>query len=161
MALTAEFRRFGKDKSEIWLKASYVPIRNRGGDVTQIVKFATDITAQKLQQADFAGQIAAINRSQAVIHCAHGTIVDANDLFLQTMGYELDAVKGKHHRMFVLDDYGRSADYQELWQKLNRGEYLSGEFKRIAKDGREIWLQASYNPIFDDHGGLQGRQICL
>jgi methyl-accepting chemotaxis protein len=150
---SAEFRRFGKDKSEIWLKASYVPILNRSGDVTRIVKFATDITAEKLRQADFAGQIAAINRSQAVIHFAlDGTIVDANDLFLRTMGYEIDAVKGKHHRMFVLEDYGHSADYEDFWQKLNRGEYLSGEFKRVAKDGREVWLQASYNPIFDDYG---------
>lgn len=150
---SAEFRRFGKDKREIWLQASYVPIVNRGGAVTQIVKFATDITAQKIRQADFSGQIAAINRSQAVIHFAlDGTILDANDLFLQTMGYDSDAVKGKHHRMFVPQDDARSAEYEEFWRKLNRGEYLSGEFKRIARNGREVWLHASYNPIFDDSG---------
>jgi len=150
---SAEFRRLGRDKKEVWLKASYVPILNRSGDVTQIVKFATDITAQKRQQADFAGQIAAINRSQAVIHLAlDGTIIDANELFLKTMGYEREAVLGRHHRMFVLGDYGHSPEYEAFWQNLNRGEYLSGEFKRIAKDGREIWLQASYNPIFDDSG---------
>ncbi|WP_114944565.1 methyl-accepting chemotaxis protein [Microvirga calopogonii] len=152
---SAEFRRLGKDGREIWLRASYVPILNRKGTVAQIIKLATDITAERLRQADFDGQIAAINRSQAVIHFAlDGTITDANELFLQTMGYELDAVKGKHHRMFVPAEYAASSEYQELWQKLNRGEYLSGEFKRVARNGREVWLQASYNPIFDGNGRL-------
>ncbi|WP_262031218.1 PAS domain S-box protein [Microvirga sp. Mcv34] len=150
---SAEFRRLCKDGSAIWLQASYVPVVDRNGVVEQIVAFATDITAQRLRQADLSGQISAINRSQAVIHFAlDGTITDANDLFLQTMGYTLDDVKGKHHRMFVSADYAAGSEYGELWRKLNRGEYLSGEFKRTARDGREVWLQASYNPIFDDSG---------
>ncbi|EIM24635.1 methyl-accepting chemotaxis protein [Microvirga lotononidis] len=150
---SAETRYRCKDGRAIWLRANYVPAVNGNGAVTQIVAFATDITAERLRQADFIGQISAINRSQAVIHFAlDGTITDANELFLQTMGYELDAVKGKHHRMFVSAEYAAGSEYEALWRKLNRGEYLSGEFKRLANGGREVWLQASYNPIFDDAG---------
>ncbi|MBA1157591.1 methyl-accepting chemotaxis protein [Microvirga mediterraneensis] len=150
---TAESRHLCKDGRAIWLQASYVPVLDRNGRVAEVVAFATDITAQRLRQADFAGQIAAINRSQAVIHFAlDGTITDANELFLETMGYELDAVKGKHHRMFVPAEYAACPDYEAFWQNLNRGEYLSGEFKRIDRNGREVWLQASYNPIFDGNG---------
>lgn len=108
---------------------------------------------QKLKFVDFQGQVEAIGKSQAVIEFnLDGTISNANTNFLNAMGYSLSEVKGQHHSMFVESAYGNSAAYREFWTKLNRGEYISGEFKRIAKAGREVWIQASYNPILDLNG---------
>src|SRR5271163_3999106 len=81
-----------------------------------------------------------------------GTIVQANENFLNAMGYTLDEVKGKHHGMFVEEAYRNTSDYREFWAKLNRGEYQVAEFKRIGKGGKEVWIQASYNPIMDLNG---------
>ncbi len=108
---------------------------------------------QKLRDADFAGQIAAISKAQAVITFnLDGTIMAANDLFLDAMGYRLEEVEGQHHRMFVESDYGNSSEYRRFWESLNRGEYQDGEFKRIGKGGKEVWLWACYNPIMDLNG---------
>lgn len=148
-----EYKRVGKGGKEVWIQASYNPIRDLNGKPIKVVKFATDITATKLKNADYQGQLAAISKSQAVIEFnLDGTIVTANDNFLTTLGYRLDEVQGKHHGMFVDADYRHSADYKEFWAKLNRGEYQSGEFKRIAKGGKEVWIQASYSPIMDMNG---------
>src|SRR5580698_4088133 len=96
------------------------------------------------QLADYAGQIAAIGRSQAVIEFQlDGTILSANDNFLRAMGYTLDEVQGKHHGMFIDEAHRHSHEYKEFWAKLGRGEYHAGEYKRLAKGGREVWLQAS------------------
>jgi methyl-accepting chemotaxis protein len=103
--------------------------------------------------ADYQSLLAAINKSQAIIEFKmDGTILTANDNFLNAMGYTLDELKGRHHSMLVEDAYRQSSDYRELWAKLNRGEYQAGEFKRIGKGGREVWLHASYNPIMDING---------
>ena len=105
------------------------------------------------QFADYAGQVAAIRKSQAVIEFGmDGTVLDANDNFLHALGYTLDEVKGKHHSMFVDEAYRQSADYKEFWVRLNRGEYQAAEYKRIGKGGKEVWIQASYNPILDPGG---------
>ena len=105
------------------------------------------------QFADYAGQVAAIRKSQAVIEFSlDGTILDANDNFLNTLGYTLDEVKGRHHSIFVEEVYRQSVDYREFWLKLNRGEYQVDEYKRIGKGGKEVWIQASYNPILDTNG---------
>ena len=118
-----------------------------------MVKFATDVTAEKLKTADLAGQIAAIGKSQAVIEFnMDGTIITANDNFLGALGYSLDEIKGKHHSMFVEPAERDSAAYREFWATLNRGEYQAGEYKRIGKGGKEVWIQASYNPILDLNG---------
>src|SRR5208282_5555384 len=110
-------------------------------------------TQQKLLNADYSGQIAAIGKAQAVIEFhMDGTIVTANDNFLKTLGYTLEEIKGKHHSMFVDEAYRQSADYREFWARLNRGEYVADEFKRIGKGGKEVWIQASYNPILDLNG---------
>src|SRR5262245_16848919 len=101
------------------------------------------------RMADLEGQVSAIGKSQAVIEFdLDGTIRNANDNFLKTVGYELREIRGQHHRMFVPADVRESAEYRAFWAKLGRGEYDAGEYKRIAKGGREIWLQATYNPIF-------------
>ena len=117
------------------------------------VKFATDVTEEKLKAADNDGQIAAIKKSQAVIEFnMDGTIRTANQNFLAALGYSLAEIQGKHHRMFVDSSEANAPAYHEFWDNLNRGQYQAGEYKRIAKGGREIWIQASYNPIFDLNG---------
>ncbi|NTS76514.1 PAS domain-containing protein, partial [Catenovulum sp. SM1970] len=150
---SGEFKRYGKNAQEIWIQASYNPILDSEGNPFKIVKYATDITADKIQSANFEGQIEAISRSQAVIEFdLDGTILTANDNFLTAMGYTLSEIKGYHHSIFVEQDYGRSTEYKKFWQRLAKGEFFSDEFKRLDKNGDEIWIQASYNPILDADG---------
>jgi methyl-accepting chemotaxis protein len=149
----AQYKRLGKGGREIWIQASYNPLIGKDGKPYKIIKFATDITAQKLEDADRAGQIAAIHTSQAVIEFnLDGTIRDANGNFTNAVGYSLDEIKGRHHSMFVEPQFAQSAEYREFWAKLGRGEYEAAQYKRLGKGGREIWIQASYNPIFDASG---------
>lgn len=151
--VAGEFQRFGKDGKEVWIQASYNPIFDMNGKLFKVVKYASDITAEKLKNADFAGQLSAISKSQAVIEFQlDGTIITANENFLDALGYTLDEVRGQHHRMFVDPSEAQSVEYQLFWQKLGRGEFDARVYKRIAKGGREIWIQASYNPIFDMSG---------
>jgi methyl-accepting chemotaxis protein len=148
-----EFKRVGKGAKEIWILASYNPILDETGKPFKVVKFATDVTQQKLKNADLEGQITAIGKSQAVIEFhMDGTIIRANDNFLKTLGYSLSEVQGKHHRMFVEPAERDSRAYGQFWVALNRGEYQSGEFKRVGNGGKEVWIQASYNPILDLNG---------
>lgn len=148
-----EYRRLAKGGREIWIQATYNPILDSAGRTHKVVKFATDITAQKQRNADYEGQIGAINKAQAVIHFTlDGTILDANQNFLDTVGYPIEAVRGQHHRMFVAPEHAASWEYADFWQRLNRGEFQSGEYRRRGRHGREIWLQASYNPVFDASG---------
>ena len=150
---SGEYKRIGKGGKEVWIQASYNPILDTNGTPFKVVKFATDVTAQKLQNANFTGQIAAIGKSQAVIEFQmDGTIASANDNFLNTVGYRLDEIQGKHHSIFAEPGYASSPEYKEFWAKLNRGEYAAGEYKRIGKGGKEVWIQASYNPILDTNG---------
>ncbi|MCJ2047439.1 PAS domain S-box protein [Methylobacterium sp. J-078] len=152
---SAEYRRLGKNGREIWLRASYNPILGPDGRAIAVVKFATDITAEKLRSADTLSQMEAIDRSQGVIEFSlDGTILKANGNFLSLVGYSLDEVTGEHHRMFVAPQDRDSATYRTFWETLGRGSFQAGEFRRVGRDGREIWLQASYNPIFDPSGRL-------
>lgn len=149
----AEYKRVGKGGKEVWIQASYNPVKDKLGKVTKVVKYATDITAQVLQNADYSGQIDAINKVQAVIEFElDGTIRHANKNFLDAVGYGLQDIKGNHHRMFVLPEYAESDEYKEFWQRLGAGNYEAGQYKRIGRGGKEIWIQASYNPIFDPDG---------
>ncbi len=153
--VSAEFRRIGKGGREVWIQASYNPILNPEGRPYKVVKFASDITAAKTVSADNAGQIEAIDRSRAVIAFSlDGTILSANQNFLDVVGYTADEVVGRHHSLFVDRSYAASAEYKDFWRLLGEGEFQSGEFRRIRKDGAEIWLQAAYNPIFDASGRL-------
>lgn len=150
---SGEFRRIGKQGNEIWLQAVYVPLLDRSGKPYKVVKFCSDITTQKMQTADSSSQLAAIDRSQAVISFTlDGNVVSANGNFLATVGYTLAEIRGKHHRMFVEPAYAGSSAYAEFWDKLRRGDYHAGEYKRIGNGGREIWLSATYNPVFDPSG---------
>lgn len=126
---------------------------NSAGKVIKVVKIATDITEQKKRNADFEGQLDAINKSQAVIHFdLDGTILDANENFLSAMGYTREEVVGKHHSMFVEPEYKTSQEYRRFWDDLAAGKFQSDEFKRVGKGGREVWIQATYNPILDASG---------
>jgi methyl-accepting chemotaxis protein len=149
----AEYKRLGKGGREVWILATYNPILNESGKPLKVVKFATDVTQQKLQAADSGGQLAAIQKSQAVIEFRmDGTIITANENFLNTLGYALGEIQGKHHSMFVEPGERGSPAYQAFWEDLNRGEFQTGEYRRIGKGGREVWIQASYNPILDLNG---------
>jgi methyl-accepting chemotaxis protein len=148
-----EFRRIGKGGEDVWIQASYNPILGRNGQPYKVVKLAANITEQKRQAAGNKGQIDAINRSQAMITFdLDGTIVDANENFLKLLGYSCDEIKGQKHSMFVEPSERDSAAYRSFWEHLKRGEYQAAEYKRIGKGGKEVWIQASYNPIFDANG---------
>ena len=148
-----QYMRIAKGGREIWIQASYNPIFDKRGKPYKVVKFATDITEQKQAMANFEGQIEAIGKAQAVIEFSlDGTILTANPNFLSTMGYGLDEVKGRHHSMFAPPGVSESAEYKAFWAKLGRGEYDAGQYRRVGKGGREIWIQASYNPIMDASG---------
>ena len=149
----AQFKRIGKGGREVWIEASYNPILDGNGKPFKVVKFATDVTRQKAESSELKGQVEAIDKSQAVVSFAlDGTVLAANDKFLAALGYTLAEVKGRHHSMFVEPAYRDSAEYRAFWAALNRGEYQAGQFKRIGKGGREVWIEASYNPILDPNG---------
>jgi methyl-accepting chemotaxis protein len=150
---TGEFKRLGKGGREVWIQATYNPILDKTGRPFKVVKYATDVTAEKLQNADYLGQIAAIGKVQAVVEFAlDGTVLTANENFLAVMGYRLDEVKGRHHRTFVDPAYATTAEYQQMWADLAAGRARSGRFRRLAKDGREVWIQGAYSPILDLNG---------
>ena len=149
----AEYKRIGKNGKEVWIRASYNPILDRSGKPYMVVKFATDVTAEKLKSADHEGQINAIGKSSAVIEFElDGKILDANQNFLNALGYTIGEIRGQHHSMFVEPSYRNTHEYKSFWDGLRRGEYQAGEFKRMGKGGKEVWIQASYNPILDLSG---------
>ena len=149
----AQYRRFGKGGKEIWIEASYNPIFDRKGRPYKVVKYATDVTDQKMEFANLQGQVNAINRSQAVIEFElDGTIITANENFLSVMGYSLSEVQGRHHSMFAESDFAQSQEYKEFWERLRNGEFQAAQYRRLGKGGKEVWIEASYNPIFDANG---------
>ncbi|GJD31976.1 Biofilm dispersion protein BdlA [Methylobacterium adhaesivum] len=148
-----EFMRTAKSGREVWIQATYNPVLNRTGKVVRVIKLATDITMQKLRTVAYEGQIAAINRTQAVIHFSlDGIVTDANANFLEALGYRLDEIKGKHHSLFVFPEERDGAAYSTFWRTLADGEPRTGEFRRLAKGGREIWIHGGYNPIVGPDG---------
>ncbi|MBN9000871.1 MAG: PAS domain-containing protein, partial [Rhizobiales bacterium] len=150
-----EFKRIAKGGREIWIQASYNPLLNGKGKPFKVVKFATDITAQKLRNVEYEEQIKAIEKSQAVIRFTpDGTILDANENFLGALGYDLAEIRGKHHSMFVEPAERDQPAYRAFWESLQRGEYQAAEYKRIGKGGKAVWIQASYNPISDGNGRI-------
>jgi methyl-accepting chemotaxis protein len=147
-----QYKRITKSGSHIWIEASYNPVM-RGGKVVEVVKIATDITAAKRESLESHGKLTALSRAQAVIEFTpDGKILTANKNFLDTLGYRLEELVGKHHRMFCEKDYAQSADYARFWPRLAAGEFFSDEFKRLAKDGSAVYIQATYNPILDEDG---------
>ncbi|MGM4925008.1 methyl-accepting chemotaxis protein [Tardiphaga sp. 804_B3_N1_9] len=149
----AEYKRIGKNGKEVWILATYNPILDETGRPIKVVKFASDVTEQKLRTANFSGQIEAIGKSQAVIEFSmDGIVLSANENFLGVLGYALSEIQGKHHSMFVVPNERDGADYREFWAALKRGNYQAAEYQRIGKGGKQVWIQASYNPILDLNG---------
>ncbi len=153
---TGEYKRLGKGGKEVWLQAAYSPTVGSDGKVNGVVKVASDITeAKKLNLAN-SGKIAAIERSMGVIEFEpDGMILHANAVFLAVVGYSEDEIKGRHHRLFVKPEEAESAAYAAFWESLAAGNVVPGQFERVTKDGRAVWLEATYNPILD----LNGRTV--
>ncbi|MDQ0322662.1 methyl-accepting chemotaxis protein [Pararhizobium capsulatum DSM 1112] len=147
-----QYKRLAKGGREIWIEATYNPIF-RGRKPFKVVKFATDITAIRMKSAEDRGKLEALSRAQAIIEFTPtGEIITANENFLTTLGYGLAEIVGKHHAIFCDADYARSPAYQRFWSELGSGKFVADEFVRVAKDGTPVYIQASYNPIFDDAG---------
>ena len=150
-----QFKRIGKGGRDVWIEASYNPLLDGRGRPFKVVKYASDVSKQKAQFADLAGKVDAISRSQAVIEFElDGTIITANENFLKTLGYTLPEIQGKHHSLFVDATERAGTEYRAFWEKLRSGEYHAGQFRRIAKDGKEVWIEATYNPVLDLNGRL-------
>lgn len=150
-----KFLRVAKNSRPVWLEANYVPVQDRHGRVFKIVKLATDITGHINDAQEQRAMTNAIERSMAVIAFnLKGEVLKANDNFLKTMGYRREEIQGVHHSLFCSEAIRNSREYSELWQQLNRGEFISGQFPRMNKQGRTVWLRATYNPVFDEQGRL-------
>ncbi len=146
-------KRRHKNGSDLWLEATYTPILEAGGQVVKVVKFASDVTRQVEEATRMRAMVDAIERSMAVIEFSlDGIVLRANDNFLRTLGYSAGDVVGRHHRMFCPGEFAGSPDYAAFWARLGRGEFFSGQFARVDRQGREIWLEASYNPVFGPDG---------
>jgi len=151
--VSGQFKRLGRNGREVWIQASYNPILDLMGRPVKVVKFASDITEQKLMSVDFKAKVDAIDKGQAVIEFdLDGKVLWANRNFLATMGYTLREIEGQHHSIFCTTDYVQSEEYRDFWLKLNEGQFISGRFSRVAKFNREVWIQATYNPILDLNG---------
>ena len=150
---SGEFMRVSKGGRKVWIVASYNPVFGKNGKVQKIVKIASDVTTQKAQALDWQGQLEAIRRSQAVIEFdLDGTILTANANFCSALGYQLDEIRGRHHSLFVDPAFAASQDYRDFWRRLGTGQFEAGEYCRLGRGGRPVWIQATYNPILDAFG---------
>ena len=148
-----EFKRRKKNGEPVWIQASYNPVFDSAGEPVGVVKFAIDVTQQKLDAADANSRLQALSRSQAVIEFdLNGRILTANENFLATLGYDLEEIVGRHHRMFCDPDFAQSDAYAQFWRDLAAGKFKSGEYRRIGKGGADVWIRATYNPVFDIEG---------
>ncbi|MCF4994413.1 PAS domain S-box protein [Pseudomonas syringae] len=149
------FERVDSEGRPIWLQASYNPIKDASGRVVKVVKYAMDVTVKMQQESEANAKLHAIDRAMAVIEFdLDGKVLTANQNFLTRMGYTLAELKGKHHRLFCTGELVNSAAYQDFWRRLNQGEFFHGQFERVDKHGRTVWLEANYNPVYDAAGRL-------
>ena len=149
----SEFHLLDKQGRDIWIRGACSPVLDTEGQLTRIIVYAMDLTGQKQLTASFEGQLNALSRVMGKVEFSlDGTILDANPRFLDIVGYRLEELKGQHHRLLVDPDYAQSADYRTFWETLRRGEFLAGEFCRLGKQGQEVWIQGSYNPVLDLNG---------
>lgn len=147
------YKRVGKNEADIWLRAFYTPIRGADGKLQRVLKMAYDITPQRLATAEYEAKLEAIDRAMAVVEFdLDGNVITANDNFLSVMGYSPREIIGQHHSMFCLPEYVRSREYADFWISLNQGNFQSGRFHRIGKHNRDVWIQATYNPVLDLRG---------
>lgn len=152
---TQSFGCRNKNQVDQWLKILFIPIRDDATHQTICLAIATDNTARKQEYLAMAGMIKALERSTALIEFdPSGTILQCNDNFLDLMGYQLDDVVGKHHRIFARPEHAASQEYLDFWASLAAGDIVPGQFERLRQDGSSVWLEASYNPIFDLEGNV-------
>ncbi len=148
-------RLLGKDGRHVWLRSVVVPMSDVQTGKQQLVIHSSNLTRTIEASLENESLVKALLRSTAVIEFnLDGTVITANDLFLRGMGYNLAQVVGKHHRMFCTSEEGASEAYRQFWERLRRGEFVVDRFQRIDSAGRDVWLEASYNPIIDLHGKL-------
>ncbi|MBT2338435.1 PAS domain-containing methyl-accepting chemotaxis protein [Pseudomonas fluorescens] len=153
--VSGTFQRRSGQGRHIWLEASYNPVVDEQGRIVKVVKYALDVTAKVAGEAETRGRLSALDRAMAVIEFdLGGNILTANDNFLHVMNYSLAELKGKHHRLFCEPDLVNSSEYSDFWRRLNAGEFFSGQFKRVGKHGKVVWVEASYNPVYDAEGKL-------
>ncbi|MCV6622937.1 MAG: methyl-accepting chemotaxis protein [Cellvibrionaceae bacterium] len=153
--LSGQFNRLAKGGECIWLEATYNPIRGKSGNVERIIKFATDITTRVIEEQKLKAKVDALDRSMAIIEFElDGTIVDCNENFLNTVNYKKNQILGEHHRIFCKPDLANSSEYSDFWRRLNLGEYAAGQFERVNAEGQTLWLEATYNPVYDARGKL-------
>ncbi|GLH34288.1 MULTISPECIES: methyl-accepting chemotaxis protein [Pseudomonas] len=153
--LNGAFRLLRGNGEEAWLRSILQPVKGSDGRIRHFSMHCSDLTRTIETSREHESLIKALMRSTAVIEFnLDGQVLTANDRFLQTVGYSLEQVRGKHHRMFCEPEEANSAGYQAFWDKLRRGEYVADRFKRIDAHGRTVWLEASYNPIIDAHDVL-------
>jgi methyl-accepting chemotaxis protein len=149
------YERLNGSGQPIWLEATYNPIKDATGKVIKVVKYALDVTAKVQQETEAKAKLQAIDRAMAVIEFnLDGSIISANQNFLNRMGYTLAELQGKHHRIFCKPELANSSAYQDFWRRLNQGELFNGQFERVDKQGRTLWLEANYNPVYDAAGRL-------
>jgi len=150
---SGEYKRIGKAGKEVWIQATYNPIFDRQGRLVKVVKFASDVTDAKLRNAEATAKVAAIDLGQAVVEFdLDGRVITANRNFLAAMGYSLREIQCQHHSMFCTHAYTQSGDYRDFWLRLSEGQFINGRFHRKGKFDRDVWIQATYNPILDLNG---------
>lgn len=153
---SAEFKRIAKGGEEVWIRATYNPIFGLDGKPFKVVKFATDVTREKLHNAEIQSKMEAVVKSQAVIEFdLDGHVVSANENFLRAMGYSMREIAGQHHALLCTADYVKSEEYRDFWLRLAKGESLAGRFHRVGKYGRDVYIQATYNPVYDLNGQVR------
>lgn len=151
------FKRQRKDGTAIYIEASYIPVRNSQGQVTEVIKIAQDVTEKTLQAMGAKAKLNAIDESMARIEFTpDGIILDANQNFLKAVGYSLSDIRGKHHRIFCDPEYAASEEYRSFWRALGQGGSHGGVFQRTTQSGRPIWLEATYSPMMDEDGNVFG-----
>ena len=153
--VSGTFQRLDAQGRTLWLEASYNPIPDASGRVVKVVKYALDVTRQVERDSEAQSKLKALDRALARIEFdLDGRILAANDNFLATLGYSLGEIQGQHHRLFCEPSLVNSSEYGDFWRRLNAGEFFRGQFKRLGKHGRVVWLEASYNPVYDAAGKL-------
>lgn len=153
-AKQGRFRRIRADQQDVWIEATYFPVENSDGQVTKVIKIASDVTQKHQELMRQQAIYQALKRSLAYIEFdAKGTILDANENFCRSMGYSIQELKGKSHKIFCTADF--MPQYADFWHKLAAGEFQSGLFERVSKSGQVLWLEATYNPILNEQGTVE------
>ena len=153
--VSATFLRLTSKGQRVWLEASYNPVKDADGKVFKIVKYATDVTVKVEAESEANSKLSALHRAMAVIEFdLDGRILCANENLTRLLGYNAHDIVGKNHSLLCPPELINSSEYADFWRRLNKGEFFSGQFKRISRHGNILWLEASYNPVYDANGKL-------